>query len=50
MIAQGADVSEVREQLGHANIATTSVYLNLSGEGTVRKSLEKTAAAFGGAA
>lgn len=50
MIAQGADVSEVREQLGHANIATTSVYLNLSGEGTVRKSLEKAAAAFGGAA
>ncbi len=47
MIAQGADVSEVREQLGHANIATTSIYLNLGGEDTVKKSLERTAAAFG---
>lgn len=48
MIAQGADVSEVREQLGHANIATTSIYLNLKGENTVKKSLERAAAAFGG--
>lgn len=47
MIAQGADVSEVREQLGHANIATTSIYLNLKGENTVKKSLERAAAAFG---
>ncbi len=49
MIANGADISEVREQLGHANVATTSIYLNLTGEQTVRKSLERTAAAFGGA-
>jgi integrase len=47
MIANGADVSEVREQLGHANIATTSIYLNLHGEDTVKKSLERAAAAFG---
>lgn len=47
MIASGADVSEVREQLGHANIATTSIYLNLGDENTVKKSLERTAAAFG---
>jgi len=48
MIANGADVSEVREQLGHANISTTSIYLNLKGENTVKKSLERAAAAFGG--
>jgi integrase len=48
MIASGADVSEVREQLGHANIATTSIYLNLKGENTVKKSLDRAAAAFGG--
>lgn len=48
MIASGADVSEVREQLGHANVATTSIYLNMDGEDKVRKSLERTAAAFGG--
>lgn len=48
MIVNGADVSEVRKQLGHANIATTSIYLDLSGEQTVKKSLERTAAAFGG--
>jgi integrase len=47
MIANGADVSEVREQLGHANIATTSIYLNLGDEPTVKKSLERAAAAFG---
>ncbi len=48
MIANGADVSEVREQLGHANIATTSIYLNLKGESTVKKSLERASAAFDG--
>lgn len=48
MIVSGADMSEVREQLGHANIATTSIYLNMDGEDKVRKSLERTAAAFGG--
>lgn len=48
MIASGADVSEVREQLGHANIATTSIYLNLKGENTVKKSLERASAAFDG--
>lgn len=48
MIRNGADVSEVREQLGHANIATTSIYLNLDNDGTVRKSLERASAAFDG--
>ncbi|MGD9791700.1 MAG: tyrosine-type recombinase/integrase [Phycisphaerales bacterium] len=48
MIAQGADVSEVREQLGHANISTTSIYLNLKGEDTVRQSLDRAARAFSG--
>lgn len=48
MIASGADVSEVREQLGHANISTTSIYLNLKGEDNARRSIERAAAAFSG--
>ena len=48
MIRNGADVSEVREQLGHANIATTSIYLNLDNDGTVRRSVERASAAFDG--
>jgi integrase len=49
MIEQGADISEVREQLGHANVSTTSIYLNLDDSPKLKQSLERTAAAFGGA-
>lgn len=48
MIAAGADVSEVREQLGHSNIATTSIYLNLKPNGTGRRSLDRASALFDG--
>lgn len=48
MIANGASVIDVRDQLGHANVATTSIYLSPKGEGTVRKSLDRASAAFDG--
>lgn len=48
MIATGSDITAVRDQLGHSNIATTSIYLNLDGEGTVRDAVNRAAAAFGG--
>lgn len=49
MIATGSDITKVRDQLGHANVATTSIYLHLEGETSVADSLEKAASAmFGG--
>jgi integrase len=48
MIATGSDITAVRDQLGHSNIATTSIYLNLDGESTVRDAVNRVAAAFGG--
>lgn len=48
MIAKGLDITDVRDQLGHENVATTSIYLNLDDEPSQADGLERVAAAFGG--